>query len=206
MKKGIFITIEGTDGSGKTTQIKYIENYLLERGYEVVLARDPGGTKISESIRNITLNPDNKEMAKTTELLLYYAARAQLAEELIKPALLEGKIVICDRYIDSTYVYQGYGRGFDKEVIDKLNDISLSGVIPDVTFFLDLSPEVALKGRLKTRTLDRIENEKMDFHLKVYHGYKKLCSIFPDRIKRIDASNDKDTVFSEIREIIDKML
>lgn len=206
MSKGIFITIEGTDGSGKSTQIKKIEEYLKEKGFEVVLTRDPGGTRISESIRKITLDPGNTEMSKTTELLLYYAARAQLADELIKPALNEGKIVICDRYIDSTYVYQGYGRGFSRETIDQLNNISLSGVIPDLTFFLDISPEIALKRRLNASSLDRIEKEKMDFHMRVYNGYKKLCDIFPERIARIDASNNKSKVFEDIKERLNNLI
>jgi thymidylate kinase len=206
MNKGIFITIEGTDGSGKTTQIKKIEEYFREKGYEVVLTRDPGGTLISESIRKIVLDPGNSEMSKTTELLLYYAARAQLADQLIKPALNEGRIVICDRYIDSTYVYQGYGRGFSRETIDQLNEISLSGVIPDQTFFLDLSPEVALKRRLNASALDRIEKERIDFHMRVYNGYKKLCDIFPERIARIDASNSKNKVFEDIKEILNQIV
>lgn len=202
MKKGTFITIEGTDGSGKSTQIKNIESYLREEGYDVVVTRDPGGTDISESIRQITLNPDNTKMARTTELLLYYAARAQLAAELINPAIAEGKIVICDRYIDSTYVYQGFGRGFSREIIDSLNDISLSGIYPDITFFLDISPEIAMKRRLKASSLDRIENEKMDFHIKVYEGYKKLCEIFPDRIRRIDAAKEPAKVFEDMKKIL----
>jgi len=202
MKKGIFITIEGTDGSGKTTQIRNIEAFLRELGYEVVITRDPGGTEISESIRKIILDPDNVKMARTTELLLYYAARAQLANELINPAILEGKIVICDRYIDSTYVYQGFGRGFARETIDKLNDISLSGILPDITFFLDISPEVAMKRRQNASSLDRIEKEKMDFHMKVYEGYKKLCEMFPNRIRRIDASKEPEAVFEDIKKIL----
>jgi dTMP kinase len=202
MKKGIFITIEGTDGSGKSTQIRNIEAFLREEGHDVVITRDPGGTEISENIRRIILNPDNTKMARTTELLLYYAARAQLAAELINPAIAEGKIVICDRYIDSTYVYQGFGRGFEKEIIDRLNDISLSGIYPDITFFLDISPEVALKRRRNASSLDRIENEKMDFHMKVYRGYKKLCEMFPDRIRSIDASKDPKKVFDDIRNIL----
>lgn len=206
MNKGIFITIEGTDGSGKTTQIKNIESYFMEKGYEVVVTRDPGGTSISESIRQVVLDPDNTKMARTTELLLYYAARAQLAAELIIPALEEGKIVICDRFIDSTYVYQGFGRGFARETIDRLNDISLSGVIPDVTLFMDLSPEVAMRRRQRASSLDRIENEKIDFHMKVYEGYNKLCEIFPQRIKRIDATQNKSEVFEAIKKVLDCML
>lgn len=206
MKKGIFITIEGTDGSGKSTQIRNIEAFLREQGYDVVVTRDPGGTDISENIRRIILNPDNTKMARTTELLLYYAARAQLAAELINPAIAEGKIVICDRYIDSTYVYQGFGRGFEKEAIDRLNDISLSGIYPDITFFLDISPEIAMKRRQNASSLDRIEKEKMDFHMKVYNGYKKLCEMFPDRIQSIDASKEPQKVFDDIKMILSNFL
>lgn len=202
MNKGIFITIEGTDGSGKSTQIRNIEEFLREQGYDVVITRDPGGTEISENIRKLVLNPDNTKMAKTTELFLYYAARAQLAAELINPAIAEGKIVICDRYIDSTYVYQGFGRGFEKETIDILNDISLSGIYPDITFFLDISPEVAMKRRQNASSLDRIEKEEMDFHMKVYRGYKKLCEMFPDRIRSVDASKNPHAVFEDIKKIL----
>lgn len=199
MKRGCFITIEGTDGSGKSTQIRLMEAYLKEKGYDVVVTRDPGGNDISEKIRNVILDPQNTKMARETEFLLYCAARAQLVAEIVKPAIESGKVVICDRFIDSTYVYQGFGRGISIDNIEILNNITLNGSYPDMTFFLDLSPEVALNRRLNATGADRIENEKMEFHMNVYNGYKKLADIFSDRIRVIDASRPIEKVFEDIK-------
>lgn len=172
MKRGLFITTEGTDGSGKTTQIKLIESYLKGKGFEVVVTREPGGTSIGEKIRSIILDTENSDMAYITEMMLYASARAQLVNELIKPSLSEGKVVICDRFIDSSYVYQGFGRNIDIELIERVNRIALDGIMPDVTLFFDIDPEVALERRIQSTGADRIEREAMDFHRKVYNGYK----------------------------------
>lgn len=206
MKKGLFITTEGTDGSGKTTQIKLLEGYLKDKGFEVVVTREPGGTSIGEKIRSIILDPDNTEMSYITEMMLYASARAQLVGELIKPSLARGMVVICDRFIDSSYVYQGFGRNIDLEVIEKVNSIALDGIMPDVTLFFDIDPGIALARRIKSTGADRIEQEKMDFHRKVYEGYKKLVTKYPDRIKAVESNRSIEEIFLDVKNIIDKIL
>lgn len=206
MNKGLFITVEGTDGSGKTTQIKLMEEYLVGKGYEVVLTREPGGTIIGEKIRSLILDPDNTDIGEISEMLLYASARAQIVSELIKPALASGKVVICDRFVDSSYVYQGFGRGIDFKVIEDVNRAALDGVIPNITFFLDIRPEVALGRRIAATGADRIEKEKMEFHVRVYSGYKKIASLYPDRIKTIDSNRGIEDISTEIKECIDKLL
>jgi dTMP kinase len=205
-KKGIFISIEGTDGSGKTTQIKRIEQYLKQKGYEVVLTREPGGTNISEKIRSIILDPENIEMGDITELLLYAASRAQLMSQIIKPAIDEGIIVICDRFIDSSYVYQGFGRGIPMDIVEGVNKIAIEGLLPDITFFFDIKPEIALSRRIAATGSDRIEKEKMDFHRRVYEGYQRLTELYPERIKSINADNDIESVFNNLRYWIDTLV
>jgi len=206
MKKGLFITTEGTDGSGKTTQIKLLEGYLKDKGFEVVVTREPGGTSIGEKICSIILDPDNTEMLYITEMMLYASARAQLVGELIKPSLARGMVVICDRFIDSSYVYQGFGRNIDLEVIEKVNSIALDGIMPDVTLFFNIDPGIALARRIKSTGADRIEQEKMDFHRKVYEGYKKLVTKYPDRIKAVESNRSIEEIFLDVKNIIDKIL
>lgn len=203
MKKGFFITIEGTDGSGKSTQITKIKEFFDKKGTDVLLLREPGGTQISEKIRTLILDPINKEMTNTTEVLLYAAARAQLVGEVIIPALEEGKIVVCDRFIDSSFAYQGYGRGISMEIIEAANKAALAGLIPDLTIFMDVSPEVALARRMKASVADRLEMEKMEFHQKVYCGYKELAKRFTDRIAVVDANLSPDEIWREIESILD---
>lgn len=203
MKKGIFITVEGTDGSGKTTQIKNMMEHLSSKGCDVVLTREPGGTRISEDIRSIILNPSFTEMHNVTEMLLYSAARAQLVEQVIRPSIAENKTVICDRYVDSFFAYQGYGRGFDLETLRRITDIAVNGMMPDVTFFFDLDPETALSRRMTASTGDRIENELIEFHRRVYSGYKELALKNPDRIKTIDASRPAGEVWNDVRHQLD---
>lgn len=206
MEQGVFISIEGTDGSGKTTQIGLMSEYLSKKGHEVVLIREPGGTTISEKIRSIILDRDNTQMDTTTEMLLYASARAQLVSEVIRPAIESGKTVICDRFIDSSYVYQGYGRGIDLGIVAAVNRVALQGVMPDITFFFDISPEIALKRRIAASETDRIENEKMEFHMRVYDGYKALAVLYPQRIKRIDANRSIDEIFGEVKEYLNGLL
>jgi dTMP kinase len=203
MKKGLFITVEGTDGSGKTTQINLIKDYIEAMGYEVILTREPGGTYISEKIRSIVLDTGNAGMGSITEMLLYASARAQLVWELIKPAIESGKTVICDRFVDSSYVYQGFGRGINLETITAVNSVATAGTKPDITFFFNLSPEIALRRRISSTGADRIEREKMEFHIKVYEGYKKLAYLYPDRVKTIDASRSIEDIFADVRRWID---
>lgn len=206
MNRGLFITIEGTDGSGKTTQIRLMEEYIRERGCEVILAREPGGTAISEKIRSIILDPENVEMSAAAEMLLYASARAQLVSEVIKPAVESGKTVICDRFVDSSYVYQGFGRGIDLKTVSDVNKAALDGMEPDITFFFDISPEIALKRRIASTGADRIENEKMEFHMRVYEGYKKLASMYPGRIKSIDSSRGVEEIFADVKGWLDSLM
>lgn len=206
MKKGLFITFEGTDGSGKTTQIKLLEEYLKTKNCEVVLSREPGGTKISEIIRDIVLDPQNTEIVPLTEMILYAASRAQHVAEVIEPALESGKTVICDRYVDSSYAYQGGGRGMDLKIIADVNRIAVNGTVPDITFFLDIDPEVAIRRRINSTGADRIEQEKLDFHRRVYDGYKKLSILYPDRIKTIDAAESVEEIASQVINYINELL
>lgn len=202
MRKGLFITVEGTDGSGKTTQIKLMEEYLKEQGYEVVLSREPGGTRISEVIRDLILDPANTDISPLTEMILYAASRAQHVAQVIKPAVDMGKAVICDRFVDSSYAYQGCGRGVDLKVVADVNRAALAGMIPDITFFLDIAPEVAIKRRIESTGADRIEQEKIDFHQRVYNGYKKMAVLYADRIKTIDATKTISEISAQINEYL----
>lgn len=206
MQKGIFITFEGTDGSGKTTQIKLMEEYIRELGFDVVLSREPGGTRVSELIRELILEPANTEIVPLTEMILYAASRAQHVSEVIKPAIEAGKIVICDRFVDSSYAYQGCGRGVELKVIADVNRVAIDGMVPDITFFLDIAPDIALKRRINSTGADRIEQEKIDFHKRVYSGYQKMALLYPDRIKVIDASKSIEEISSEIKEYLKGLL
>ena len=204
MKKGIFITVEGTDGSGKTTQINLMKSYLEGKGYNVILTREPGGTSIGEKIRSIILDPQNKEMTEITEMLLCASARAQIITELIKPAIDQGKIVICDRFIDSSYAYQGYGRGIELDLITKINDVAICKIMPDITLWFNIPPDAALKRRLSSSLPDRMEREQLKFHKKVYNGYKALAAMYPERIKAIDAGRSIDEIFEMVKDCLQK--
>ncbi|HEX2926494.1 MAG TPA: dTMP kinase [Ruminiclostridium sp.] len=206
MRKGLFITVEGTDGSGKTTQIGLMEQYLLGLGHEVLLSREPGGPRVSEMIRDLILDPQNKDISPLTEMILYAAARAQHVSQIIRPAIESGKFVICDRFVDSSYAYQGWGRGVDLRTVADVNRAAVDGLIPDITFFLDLSPRVAIERRIKSTGADRIEQEKMDFHMRVYEGYKKMAILYPDRIKTIDASKAVEEISSQINGYLEEIL
>lgn len=206
MQKGCFVTIEGTDGSGKSTQVKFIKEYLTDRRIDFIMLREPGGTKISEKIRELTLDTGNMEMVYTTEVLLYAASRAQLVGEVIKPALEQGKVVICDRFVDSSYAYQSYGRGIPMETVKAANQIALSGIMPEMTIFMDIPPELALSRRMRASTADRLEMEKIEFHKRVYKGYKELALLEPERIKTIDAKKRKAEVWLDIRKLLENLI
>ena len=199
MKKGIFITMEGPDGAGKTTQIELLRDWLEEQDYEVVLTREPGGTRISEDVRRIILNPDYKEMNAMTELLLYTAARAQLVAEVIGPAIESGKAVISDRFIDSTVVYQGIARGLGIERVYEINAHAIGPYMPDVTFLLDLSAEEGLRRKKAQAELDRMEAEGLEFHRLVAEGYRSLADRNPKRIKKVDATLPKEVICDMIK-------
>ena len=205
--RGLFITFEGTDGAGKTTQIQRLTADLREVGYDICLTREPGGTPISEQIRDMLLNPDHSEMAATTELLLYAASRAQHVSEVIKPALEAGKVVISSRFADAMVVYQGYGRGLDLERINRLNRIATEGVTPDVTFVLDLPVEIGLQRVQNSRGgLDRLEREKIEFHRRLREGYQTIARQEPQRLKIIDAQVSPEQVYVQIQEAIQPLL
>jgi len=206
MVRGYFITVEGTDGAGKTTQIKLIEDYLKSKNKSVVVTREPGGTNIGEKIRDILLDSQNSEMGIITEMLLYASARAQLVSEVIGPAIEEGKVVICDRFVDSSYVYQGFGRGIDLKIITDVNRVALDGLLPDITLFFDINPVDALRRRSNSSELDRIEKEKMDFHKRVYNGYKKLAMLYSDRINCIDSNRSVEEIFVDVKACIDELM
>ncbi len=202
---GKFITFEGGEGSGKTTVINNLKQYLQDLGYEVVLTREPGGIKISEQIRDILLDVSNKDMTYETETLLYAASRMQHLSQKVLPALNEGKIVICDRYLDSSLVYQGYARKIGYEDVLKANHFALK-YIPDMTFFLDVEPSIALKRIESRKDLDRLDLESRAFHELVYQGYKDVSLKYANRIKTVDASLDETSVLNQIKELIKTIL
>jgi dTMP kinase len=206
----MFITFEGIEGSGKTTQIQYLVDYYSSMARPCVITREPGGTAIGNKIRSILLDPDSKGMDPTAELLLYMADRAQHIEGLIKPALADGKIVVCDRYFDATVVYQGGARGLGADFIKKLHAIILANLKPDVTILLDLPPETGLKRAWKqlnngqrSDEESRFEEEKLEFHQQVRAGYLELAGQEPERFHIIDADQDEGKVRDSILKIAD---
>lgn len=202
--KGKFVTFEGGEGVGKTTQLKLIERYLQEIGANAVFLREPGGNAISEKIRNIILDVENDSMTGMCEAMLYGAARAQLTESVIKPALQEGKLVVCDRFIDSTFAYQGVARGLGADNIDELNRMACGGITPDLTIFLDLPPKLAFERKGGADTDDRLEQEGDSFHQKVYEGYLQAAMLYPDRIAKVDCSGAPQDTHKKIIELFVK--
>ncbi len=204
--KGFFISFEGIEGSGKTTIARLISEMLMTDGYEVLLTYEPGGTSIGQKIRDILLSPEHKQMSQITELLLYNAARHQHLKERIIPALNSGKIVITDRFSDSTVAYQGYGRGVDFSFIMSLDSIVTGSIKPDLTILLDLDVEVGLMRNKGVNKIDRIELEDIEFHRKVRAGYHNIAANQPERVKVIDASLAIERVILDIGNIIKKAL
>lgn len=202
--KGKFITFEGSEGSGKSTQSKLLYRYLKNKGYNVVYLREPGGTKISEKIRKILLDSKNQSMLPACEMLLYMASRSQLVEEIIIPALKMNRIVVCDRFLDSTLIYQGYGLGMNIKFIKYLGDFVTGGIKPDLTIFLDLPTKKGLEvcGRVK----DRIEKRSFSYFSRVRRGYLKLAGLEPGRIKIIKVDDDKSMTQEKIRNLVNKIL
>ena len=206
MKQGLFITLEGGDGAGKSTQMNNIEKYFNERGYTCLRTREPGGTSIGEALREILLSPATSKMTDVAEMMIFAAARAQHVRELIRPSVEEGKIVICDRFVDSSIAYQKYGRELGDMVV-QVNDIAIDGLLPDITFWMDINPEAGREriGMREDSSLDRLEREKMDFHYRVYDGYQELCKRYPDRVKRIDATRSIEEMRDEIYGYLDEL-
>jgi len=209
----MLITLEGIEGSGKTTQIDYIAAYLQKSGLDYTITKEPGGTLLGEKIRSILLDPGNMNIHPMTELLLYVADRVQHIKELISPMIESGKIVICDRFCDSTTVYQGFTRGIDVSLIQQLNRLVLEGLQPDITFILDLDPEIGLKRAWKqikdgsrSESETRFENEKLQFHESVRNGYLELARREPVRFVVVDASKDPSKVRKQILGHLEKCL
>lgn len=205
-KKGIFITIEGADASGKTTQIKMIEKYFKKNNVDYILFRDPGTTKIGEKIRSIVLDKENLEMDYITEALLYASSRAQLTNELIIPNLKKGKVVLCDRFIDSSVVYQGFARNIGTEIITTINNFATQNLLPDLTLLLNIPVETLVIRKSKRQNLDRFEILNNNFYETVCNGYLKLAKQYPQRIKVIDSTLSIKQVFNNIVLEIDKIL
>lgn len=207
MNRGVFVTFEGGEGSGKSTLSKIIKDRLEADGYEVVWTREPGGVPIAEQIREILLNPDNKEMDPHTEAILYAAARNQHTREKIIPALAEGKIVICDRYLGSSLAYQGWARSLGIEAVEDLNDFGIKGFRPDIEFFIDVLPELGFR-RIAERPggKDRLEQEDMEFHNGVYSGFIVESTLRPYSV-RIDGTWPIEEVADKVYEILkDKII
>lgn len=199
--KGMFITVEGPDGSGKTTQLQLLVRSLTEKGYEVVVTREPGGTKVGNSIREVLLAPEHDEMTPRVEMMLYAASRAQNVDQVIRPALNRGAIVVCDRFVDASIAYQGYGLQYDLTQILSLNEWATAGIKPDLTFLFDLNPNQASR-RMKDRgQLDRIESRDEAFHQRVYEGFQKLLEQHPERMVRIDANATIEMIQDEVLDI-----
>lgn len=200
--KGKFITFEGVEGCGKSTQAKLLVNFLKEHNFQTLFTREPGGPPISEKIRKILLSNSNKKMHKLTEVFLYMASRSQHTIEWIKPALQNGEIVISDRYYDSTYAYQGSARKISKEVIDYLNIVATTGLKPDITFILDLPVEVGLKRIKKlpenTEGIDRLESESLKFHQDVRSSFISLAKKEPDRVVLLDGTQEIEKIHQQI--------
>uniref|UniRef100_UPI003FF10608 dTMP kinase n=1 Tax=Anaerobutyricum hallii TaxID=39488 RepID=UPI003FF10608 len=199
------MVMEGPDGSGKTTQINLLKEYLEEAGYECLITREPGGTVIGEEIRQLILNPEHKEMSPVTEMLLYAASRAQLVHEVIGPALEEGKIVISDRFVDSSIVYQGIARKLGISTVSVVNAPGIGIYRPDGIFFIDLSEAEGLRRKKEQKNLDRMEQEGIDFHHMVSEGYRKVLSGRPE-VMKIDGGRSIDTIQKKIRNHVDELL
>ncbi len=204
MGKGFFITFEGPEGAGKSTIIKRIEEDLTHEGFDVVLTREPGGIEIAEKIRSIILDKSHTMMDGRTEALLYAAARRQHLIEKVIPALENGQIVLCDRFIDSSLAYQGYARGLGIDEVLSINQFAIDNYMPDLTLYLDVTPETGLERIKKSidREVNRLDLEAIDFHHRVHEGYKGLISRFPDRIKTINAERTESEVYEDVKATI----
>jgi dTMP kinase len=196
--KGKFVTFEGCEGVGKSRQIQLLEEYLKANKIEYCLTREPGGTNVSEQIRSVILDGKNTTMTDECEALLYAAARVQLLKEKVKPLLDSGKLVLCDRFIDSSLAYQGYARGLGVEFVSNINDYAIKNFMPDYTVFLKLTPEQAFKRKGGADKTDRLELSGMEFHNKVYQGYLDLAQKYPERYIVIDASGERDQTHAKI--------
>ena len=202
MARGKFITFEGCDGSGKSTQLRLLSEYWTKNGIAHIFTREPGGGKISEAIREILLSGKNMEMTDECEALLYAASRVQHLSDRVEPALSKGELVVCDRYVDSSLAYQAYARGLGVEFIEKINSFALEKYLPDVTVFIDLTPEAAFKRKHGADENDRLEQAGMAFHKRVYEGYKALSEKYPQRIVCVNGEQTPQEIFACVLEIL----
>lgn len=202
--KGTLITFEGSEGSGKSTQIGLVCRYLKREKKPVLIVREPGGVKISEKIRGILLDVKNTKMSGECETLLYMAARAQLVAQVIAPALEQGKVVLCDRFLDSTVAYQGYGNGVDVGMIKDIGRFATRAIRPDITFFFDIDARKGL-SRIQGRTKDRIERRAISYHDRVREGYRKIARKEPGRVILIDADRPREEIFAIVSKHIDRL-
>jgi len=200
--RGKFITFEGCDGCGKSTQLRLLSEYLVANEIPHIFTREPGGGKISEAIREILLNGKNAEMTDECEALLYAAARAQHLKDRVEPALAQGKLVICDRYVDSSLAYQAYARGLGVKFVEKINAFALEKYRPDVTIFIDLTPEEAFARKHGADENDRLEQAGMSFHQKVYDGYKRIAEAEPNRVVCVSGRQTPQQVFDDVLHIL----
>lgn len=208
-----FISFEGGDGSGKTTHLRLLESYLLSKGHLCLCTREPGGTPLGKMIRRVLLEAGEEEIFSPTELFLYLADRAQHVREVVQPALEGGKLVLCDRFTDSTLAYQGYGRGVDLKMLRHLNQLASGGISPDLTLLLDCPVEVGLSrtanrvfGQGSKEREDRFEREQLDFHERVRRGFLELACAEPSRIHVLDAARPVEEIQQKIRDLIDERL
>lgn len=206
----MFITFEGIEGTGKSTQITKIKEYYESQGKEVFLTMEPGGSRVGTELRKMLLHVDNKDITPITELFLYLADRAQHIAQIIRPALEEGKVVLCDRFADSTIVYQGYGRGLDTQVLKQLNEVAVDGLWPDLTIILDIDPEIGLKRAMlrniedgKAKEEGRFEAEHISFHNRIREGYLTWAALNRDRIKIVNAAATPEDVFDRIKNVLE---
>ncbi len=206
MKKNLFITLEGIEGAGKSTVIDFIENFITSSGYDVVKTREPGGTAIGEQIREILLNKNNDKLTDDTELLLIFAARAQHLSEIILPNLTSNKIVLCDRFIDASYAYQGAGRGIEQSKINLLENWVMPDIKPDLTFLLDLDPKIAFERRNKRSDADRFESEDIHFFEKIRQYYLERAENEPERFRVINSELSLEDVQEQIKNILKDMV
>ncbi|KQS42196.1 dTMP kinase [Exiguobacterium sp. Leaf196] len=198
--KGTFITVEGPDGAGKTTQLQLLNDVLKEKGYNVTMTREPGGTRVGNEIRSLILNPDFEEMKEMTEILLYAASRAQHVEELIRPALEAGTIILCDRFVDASLAYQGYGLGHPIDLVRHINDSATGGLAPDRTYLFDLTVTDSKKRMMDRGALDRIEQRDDAFRARVYDGFKQIAASDPERVQIVQANRSIEVIHQDLVE------
>lgn len=203
--RGVFITFEGVEGSGKSTQAKRLARDLEQRGIDCILSREPGGTGIGESIRSLLLDPDNNLMDARTELFLYLASRNQHVREKVLPAVREGKVVVLDRYAESSVAYQGGGRGLGEKLVSRLNRLATAALRPDLTILVDVPIAVGRK-RKRTAELDRVEQERVEFHERVRNSYLRMARRAPKRIRLLDGTKPEEELEAEVRNMVDELL